>query len=84
MPPQPPGVNPRERRREGTNPPRRCRTRGEANCVKIPILKSRISKTSNNVPFPAESRAVPVMKQFPYPRPFETWRIPPIPRKTET
>jgi hypothetical protein len=55
----------------GDNLPRRCRTRGEANREQIPFLKSRISKMSNNVPFSVKNGIAPVIKQFPYPRPFD-------------
>jgi hypothetical protein len=68
----------------GDHLPRRCRPRGEAKRLKIPYLKSRISKTSKNLPFPAENRTALVLKQFPYPRHFETSRISPVSRKTET
>jgi hypothetical protein len=54
----------------GDHLPRRCRTRGEANRKKIPFLKSRISKTSEIVPFSEKTRTCPEIKQFPYQRPF--------------
>ena len=42
----------------GDHLPRQGPARGEANHVEIPILKSRISKLSHNIPFSAENRTV--------------------------